>query len=130
MKMSRFSEAQIVGILEEHRAGLSAAELCRKRGNSNATFYNWRRKYGGMEVADAKRFKALEVENAKLKEMLAEQTVDVATLKEMLGKKKLLRPGSRGKAVEREKPLAAAGLCAGRDRSARVPTPLEEPEGH
>jgi putative transposase len=86
MKRSRFSEAQIIGILKEHQAGISASDLCRKHGISDATFYNWRRKFGGMEVADAKRLKALEAENAKLKKMLAEQMLDVATLKEMLGK--------------------------------------------
>lgn len=85
MKRSRFSEVQIIGILKEHQAGLSAADLCRKHGISDATFYNWRRKYGGMEVADARRLKALEAENARLKKMLAEQMLDVATLKEMLG---------------------------------------------
>jgi putative transposase len=86
MKRSRFSEEQIIGILKEHQAGLGAKELCREHGIGDATFYNWRRKYGGMEVADAKRLKALEAENAKLKKMLAEQMMDVATLKEMLGK--------------------------------------------
>jgi len=87
MKRSRFSEEQIIGILKEHQAGLSAKELCRKHGISDATFYKWRSKYGGMEVSDARRLKALEAENAKLKKMLAEQMLDVATLKEMLGKK-------------------------------------------
>ena len=86
MKRSRFSEAQIIGILKEHQAGMSTPDLCRKHGIIDATFYNWRRKYGGMEVADAKRLKALEAENTKLKKMLAEQMMDVATLKEMLGK--------------------------------------------
>ena len=86
MKRSRFSEEQIIGILREHQAGLSAKDLCRKHGISDATFYKWRAQYGGMEVSDAKRLKALEVENAKLKKMLAEQMLDVATLKEMLGK--------------------------------------------
>jgi len=86
MKRSRFSEEQIIGILKEHQAGLGAKELCRRHGISDATFYKWRSKYGGMEVADAKRLKALESENAKLKKLLAEQMMDVATLKEMLGK--------------------------------------------
>lgn len=86
MKRSRFSEEQIIGILKEHQAGLSAAELCRKHGVSEATFYKWRSKYGGMEVSDAKRLKALEDENAKLKKLLAEQMMDVSTLREMLGK--------------------------------------------
>lgn len=86
MKRSRFSEEQIIGILKEHQAGLGARELCRKHGVSDATFYKWRSKYGGMEVSDAKKLKALEVENAKLKKLLAEQMMDVSTLKEMLGK--------------------------------------------
>ena len=86
MKRSRFSEAQIIGILKEHQAGLGAKELCRKHGVSDATFYKWRSKYGGMEVSDAKKLKALEAENAKLKKLLAEQMMDVSTLKEMLGK--------------------------------------------
>ncbi len=72
--------------MKEHQAGIGAREQCRQNGISDATFYNWRRKYGGMEVADAKRLKALEAENEKLKKMLAEQMMDVATLKEMLGK--------------------------------------------
>lgn len=86
MKRSRFSEEQIIGILKEHRAGMSAAELCRKHGISDATFYTWRSKYGGMEVSDAKRLKAMEDENRKLKKLLAEQMLDNATLKEMLAK--------------------------------------------
>ena len=84
MKRSRFSEERIIGILKEHQAGAKAADLCRKHGISDATFYKWRSKYGGMEVSDARRLKALEAENAKLKKLLAEQMMDVATLKEML----------------------------------------------
>ncbi len=86
MKRSRFSEEQIIGILKEHQAGMTAAELCRKHGISDATFYKWRSKYGGMEVSDAKRLKSLEDENAKLKRLLADAMLDVSTLKEMLGK--------------------------------------------
>jgi len=85
MKRSRFSEEQIIGILKEHQAGATAADLCRKHGVSDATFYKWRSKYGGMEVSDAKKLKVLEAENAKLKKLLAEQMMDVSTLKEMLG---------------------------------------------
>ena len=81
MKRSRFTEEQIIGLLKEHQAGLSATELCRKHGISDATFYTWRKKYGGLEVSEAKRLKALEAENAKLKKLLAE-----STLKEILGK--------------------------------------------
>jgi putative transposase len=72
--------------LKEHQAGLSALELCRKYGISDATFYNWRSRYGGLEVSEAKRLKALEDENKKLKKLLAESMLDVATLREMLGK--------------------------------------------
>ncbi|CUH62310.1 Transposase [Thalassobacter stenotrophicus] len=86
MKRSRFSEEQIIGILKEGPAGLGAKELCRKHGVIDATFCKWRSKYGGMEVSDAKKLKALEVEHAKLKKLLAEQMMDVSTLKEMLGK--------------------------------------------
>lgn len=86
MKRSRICEEQIIGILKEHQAGLGTKELCRKHGISDATFYKWRSRFGGMEVSDARRLKALEAENAKLKKMLAEQMLDVATLKEMLGK--------------------------------------------
>jgi putative transposase len=86
MRKSRFSEEQIIGILKEHQAGLSAAELCRKHGISDATFYKWRSRFGGMEVSEAKRLRALEDENAKLKRLLAEAMLDVSTLREMLGK--------------------------------------------
>jgi putative transposase len=86
MRKSRFTSEQIIGILKEHHAGLSAVDLCRKHGISDATFYKWRAKYGGMDVSDAKKLKALEDENAKLKRLLAESVMDNATLKEMLTK--------------------------------------------
>ena len=86
MRRSRFSEEQIIRILKEHQAGLSAAELCRRHGISDATFYKWRSKYGGMEVSDAKRLRGLEEENTKLKRLLADAMLDVSTLKDMLGK--------------------------------------------
>ena len=86
MKRSRFSDEQIIGILKEHQAGLSAPELCRKHGISDATFYAWRKKFGGMDISEARRLKALEEENAKLKKLLAESMMDVSTLREMLGK--------------------------------------------
>ena len=86
MKRSRFSDEQIIGILKEHQAGLSALELCRKYGISDATFYTWRKKYGGMEVSEARRLKSLEEENAKLKRLLADAMLDVSTLRDMLGK--------------------------------------------
>jgi putative transposase len=86
MKRSRFSDGQIIGILKEHQAGLSATELCRKYGVSDATFYKWRSKYGGMDVSDAKRLKALEDENAKLKKLLADQMLEASALRELLSK--------------------------------------------
>lgn len=87
MKKQRFTEEQIIGMLKEQEAGVKAADLCRKHGISEATFYNWKAKYGGMEVSEAKRLKALEDENAKLKKLLAEQMLDTAALRELLSKK-------------------------------------------
>jgi putative transposase len=88
MKTSRYSEAQIIGFLKEAEAGLSIKELCRRGGFSDATFYKWRAKYGGMEVADAKRLRELETENAKLKKLLAEAHLDMHALKDVLGVKR------------------------------------------
>jgi putative transposase len=87
MKKQRFTEEQIIAVLKEQEAGAKAADLCRKHGISEATFYNWKAKYGGMEVSEAKRLKALEDENAKLKKLLAEQMLDAAALRELLSKK-------------------------------------------
>ena len=87
MKRARFTEEQIIGVLKEHEAGAKAAELARKHGISEATLYNWKAKYGGMDVSEAKRLKQLEDENAKLKKLLAEQMLDVAALRELLAKK-------------------------------------------
>ena len=87
MKRSRFSEEQIIGILKEHEAGVSVADLCRKHGVSDASIYKWKAKFGGMEVSDAKRLRALEDENGKLKRMLADAMLDNVALKDLLGKK-------------------------------------------
>ena len=86
MKRSRFTQEQIIGVLKEHQAGAAVADLCRKHGISDATFYTWRSKYGGMEVSEAKRLRALEDENARLKKLLAESMLDVSTLKDLLAK--------------------------------------------
>jgi putative transposase len=85
MKPSRFTEEQIIGMLREQEAGAKTADVCRKF--SSATFYKWKAKYGGLEVSDAKRLKALEDENAKLKKLLAEAELDKAMLKEIAAKK-------------------------------------------
>ena len=87
MKGSRFKEEQIIAILREQEAGAATADVCRKHGISSATFYKWKAKYGGLEVSDAKRLKALEDENAKLKKLLAEAELDKAMLKEIVAKK-------------------------------------------
>ena len=87
MKNSRFSEEQIIGILKQSEAGAKTGDLCRQHGISEATFYNWRSKYGGMEVSEAKRLKQLEEENAKLKRIVAEQALDITMLKDLVGKK-------------------------------------------
>jgi putative transposase len=87
MKRKRFSEEQIIGVLKEHELGAKTADLCRKHGISEATFYNWKSKFGGMEVSEAKRLKALESENAKLKRLLADAMLDNAALKDLLSKK-------------------------------------------
>jgi putative transposase len=87
MKRSRFTEEQIVAILRVQEAGMATADLCRKHGVSSATFYNWKAKYGGLEVSDARRLKALEEENRKLKKLLAEAMLDTVGLRELLAKK-------------------------------------------
>ncbi len=87
MRTKRFTEEQIIGVLKEAEAGAKTKELCRKHGISEATFYNWKAKYSGMTVLEARRLKELEAENAKLKKLLAESELDKAALKELLNRK-------------------------------------------
>ena len=87
MKRARFTEEQIIGVLRAQEAGAKTADLARKHGVSEATLYNWKAKYGGMDVSEAKRLKQLEDENARLKKLLAEQMLEAAALRELLAKK-------------------------------------------
>ncbi len=87
MKRTRYSEEQTIGIPAEHAAGAKCADLCRKRGMSEGTSYNWKAKYGGMTGSEAKRLKALADENAKLKKLLAEPMLDLAALRELISGK-------------------------------------------
>ncbi len=87
MRKTRYSEAQIIKMLEEQEAGIKVLDICREHGISENTFYRWRSKYGGMTVSEAKRLKALEEENRKLKQIVGEQTLDIRALKAALTKK-------------------------------------------
>ena len=87
MKRKRFTEEQIIEVLQEHELGAKTADLCRKHGISEATFYNWKSKFGGLDVSEARRLKQLEGENARLKKLLADSMLDNAALKDLLSKK-------------------------------------------
>lgn len=96
MKRSRFSEEQIIGILKEHEAGVSVADLCRKHGVSDASIYKWKAKFGGMEVSEAKRLKTLEDENTRLQRLLADAMLDNPALKDLLGNNVWSAPSLQG----------------------------------
>jgi len=116
MRRGRFTEDQIIGVLREHEAGVKTAELCRKHGISDATFYNWKAKYGGMTVSEAARLRTLEDENRRLKKLLAELMLDVSALKDCWEKTDpacgSLRCG--GEADDRPRLLRASRLQADR----------------
>ncbi len=86
MRKSRFTEAQIVGVLHEYEAGAKIAELCRRHGITETTFHRWKRKYGGLQVNEARRLKALEDENRQLKRIVADQALNLQVVKDLLGK--------------------------------------------
>jgi len=86
MKQSRFTEEQILGVLKESEAGMATREICRKYGISDATFYNWKAKYGGMEINEMRRLKSLEHENRRLKQIVADQALDIQALKYVCSK--------------------------------------------
>jgi putative transposase len=86
MEHKRFSDEQVIGVLKEHEAGAKVDDLCRRHGVSSATFYTWRKKFGGMEASDAKRLRELVAENAKLKRIVADQVLDMSAMKELLAK--------------------------------------------
>jgi hypothetical protein len=132
MKRSRFTEEQIIGVLKEHEAGAKTADLARKHAISEATLYNWKARFGGMEVSEAKRLKQLEDENAKLKKLLAEQMLDVAAMRELLSKNGRARRQARsGRASPgHDGPVGASGLHDRRCRPEDGPLPIHPSAGH
>ncbi len=116
MKRSRFTEEQIIGILKEQESGQRTADVCRRHGVSEATFYKWKAKFGGLEVSEAKRLKTLEDENARLKKLLAEAMLDNAMLKDVASKNGDARcdaGGDRSSSCGAWRERAAGVLCAG-----------------
>ena len=128
MKRKRFSEEQIIAILREHEAGVATAGLCRKHGMSSASFYAWKAKYGGMDVADAQKLRGLEAENAKLKRLLADAMLDNAALKDLLGKNGDARTSARSRRASRNdaRDERAAGVPGHRRRSDQRALPAHD----
>ena len=128
MKRLRFSEEQIIAVLREQEAGMKTADICRKHGISDATFYKWKAKYGGLEVSEAKRLRTLEDENGRLKRMLADAMLDNAALKDLLGKNVWSAPSVQGSRYDDQgscvnvSGLSRVGRCCGQAmmRSARI----------
>ena len=131
MKRKRFTDEQIIAILREHGAGAKAADLSRKHGISEATLSNWKAKYGGMDVSDAKRLKALEDENAKLKKLFADQMLEASALRELLSKNGRARRQARSRRASegRDGSVGAAGLFLCRSRSQDDPLPIPATTG-
>jgi transposase-like protein len=131
MKRARFTEEQIVAVLKEHEAGAKTADLARKHGVSEATIYNWKAKFGGMDVSEAKRLRVLEGENAKLKKLLAEQMLDVAALRELLSKNSRARRQARCSRAStgHHEPVGTAGLLDRGCGSKDDPLSLQPPAG-
>ena len=131
MKRARFTEDQIIGVLREHEAGAKTADLARKHGVSEATLYNWKAKYGGVDVPEAKRLKLLEDENAKLKKLLAEAMLAASAPRELLSKNGRARRQARGRRASagRDGPVGVAGLLHRRGRSHDDPLSIPSAQG-
>ncbi|KKN40109.1 hypothetical protein LCGC14_0736780 [marine sediment metagenome] len=131
-KRKRYSEEQIIGVLKEQEAGAKGADLARKHGVSEATLYNWKAKFGGMDVSDARRLRALEDENAKLKKLLAEQMLDAAALRELLAKNGRARRRARSRCAPagRDGPVRAAGLSVRRCQPQDGSLSIAQTAGH
>ena len=123
MKRARFSEEQIIEVLKEAEAGAKVSELCRRHGISDATFYTWRSKYGGLEISEMRRLRQLEEENRRLKSIVADQALDIRALKDVLAKTATARgeASDGGRSNDYSLPVAASRLWAARDDAARFP---------